>query len=67
MDTNDILHILRNPFGFSEQEVRTARYAAADLIEDLEKQRSVYRRDRVEGEREAQDIILEAAEKIKKL
>lgn len=32
-----ILHIIRNPWGWSEDEVRAARLAAADLIEDQAK------------------------------
>lgn len=30
-----LLHILRNPYGFSEAEIRKARLEAADLIETL--------------------------------
>jgi hypothetical protein len=33
MTTHEILHIIRNPRGWSEEEVRQARIAAADLIE----------------------------------
>ena len=33
MSTHKILHMLRNPWGFSEEEMRQARYAACDLIE----------------------------------
>ena len=31
-----VLHILRNPFGFSEDVVRDARLDAADMIEALD-------------------------------
>jgi len=37
MTTNKILHIIRNPYGWSEEEVRQARIAAADLIEQQAK------------------------------
>lgn len=37
MDTKTILHILRNPHGHSNDEIRTARKEGADLIEELEK------------------------------
>jgi len=30
-----ILHVLRNPYGYSREEVRDVRLEAADLIEDL--------------------------------
>lgn len=33
-----ILHVLRNPYGWDENAVREARLAAADLIENLERQ-----------------------------
>jgi len=35
MDNTLMLHILRNPYGWGEDQVREARLAAADLIEDL--------------------------------
>lgn len=35
MEVNKILHILRNPYGWSEEEQRCARLAAADEIEKL--------------------------------
>ena len=35
MTKNEILHILRNPYGWTEDEVRRARLEAADLIEGL--------------------------------
>lgn len=35
MDTKTILHIIRNPYGFDEKEVRQARLEAADEIEQL--------------------------------
>lgn len=31
-----VLHVLRNPYGRSSEEVRWARLAACDLIEDLQ-------------------------------
>jgi hypothetical protein len=34
VETNKILHIIRNPFNWSEDDVRKARWAAADLIEE---------------------------------
>lgn len=37
MTTHEILHIIRNPLGKSEEEVRQARIDAADLIEQLER------------------------------
>ena len=37
MDTKTIIHIIRNPHGHSEDEVREARQKAADLIEKLER------------------------------
>ena len=37
MTTHDILHIIRNPWGWSEEKVRQARIAAADLIEQQAK------------------------------
>jgi len=36
MTTWDILHILRSPYGHSEDEVRLVRLEAADLIEKME-------------------------------
>ena len=38
MDNTLTLHILRNPYGWGEEQIREARLAAADLIEDLERQ-----------------------------
>ena len=38
MENTLLLHILRNPYGWDGNEVRKARLAAADLIEDLERQ-----------------------------
>ena len=35
MDKTLLLHILRNPYGWGEEQVREARLAAADLIEEL--------------------------------
>lgn len=32
MDRNSIIHILRNPFGYSEEVIRKVRLAAADLL-----------------------------------
>jgi len=37
MTTHEILHIIRNPWGWSEEEARQARIAAADLIEQQAK------------------------------
>jgi hypothetical protein len=37
MDNTLTLHILRNPYGWSEEQIREARLAAADLIESLER------------------------------
>jgi hypothetical protein len=37
MDANTLLHILRNPYGHSSEEIRNARLGAADLIEELQK------------------------------
>lgn len=36
METQELLHILRNPYGFSDEDVRKARLAA-DEIEKIEK------------------------------
>lgn len=36
MDTQEILHILRNPYGKSEDEIRTAQLAACNRIEELQ-------------------------------
>lgn len=36
METKEILHILRNPWGWSEEDKRKARLAAADEIERWE-------------------------------
>ena len=33
MKTNEILHILRNPYGYSNEKVREIAYLAADEIE----------------------------------
>lgn len=38
MTTHEVLHIIRNPWGWSEDEVRAARLAAADLIEQQAKE-----------------------------
>jgi hypothetical protein len=38
MENTLLLHILRNPYGWDDNEVRKARLTAADLIEDLERQ-----------------------------
>jgi len=35
MENQLILHILRNPYGWGEDQIREARCAAADLIEEL--------------------------------
>jgi DnaJ-class molecular chaperone len=35
---DDTLHVLRNPYGHSEDEIRTARCDAADEIERLQRQ-----------------------------
>ena len=40
MDTNEMLHILRNPFGHSEDDVRTARLKAADHVEKFMRERA---------------------------
>ena len=37
MDNTLTLHILRNPYGWGEDQVRESILAAADLIEDLER------------------------------
>ena len=37
MDNTLTLHILRNPYGWDEDQIREARLAAADLIENLER------------------------------
>jgi len=37
METEEILHILRNPYGKSVSEMREARIAACDRIEHLER------------------------------
>ena len=34
---DDLLHILRNPYGYPEETVRQARLGAADRIEKLER------------------------------
>jgi hypothetical protein len=36
MSVNMILHILRNPYGYSEKEQKQARLAAADKIEEFQ-------------------------------
>jgi hypothetical protein len=36
-EINRVLHIIRNPYGWSEEEVRAARLKAADIIEWLER------------------------------
>jgi len=33
MNLQKVLHLLRNPHGHSEEELRTARLAAADMLE----------------------------------
>jgi len=38
METKTILHILRNPSGFSYDQIMDARLAACDLIEKYEKE-----------------------------
>ena len=38
MNTDEILHILRNPYGINFDKVREARLAAADEIEILKKE-----------------------------
>ena len=37
METQELLHILRNPSGYSPEDVRKARLIAADEIEGMEK------------------------------
>lgn len=37
MDQKQIIHILRNPWGWSEETISDARQAAADEIERLQK------------------------------
>jgi hypothetical protein len=32
-----ILHVLRNPYGWSETAIRTVRLAAADMLEQIER------------------------------
>jgi hypothetical protein len=36
MDIKKVLHILRNPYDFSKEEIKEARLKAADLIEEAE-------------------------------
>lgn len=38
-----ILHILRNPYGVSEEEQREARLMAADMVEDYLRERLRWR------------------------
>jgi hypothetical protein len=38
METKEILHVLRNPYGHSEDYIREARLAACDLIEKVVKE-----------------------------
>ncbi len=33
MNINDVQHILRNPYGYSDKEIREARLAACDEID----------------------------------
>lgn len=38
LSTHDLLHLLRNPYGHTSQEMDSVRRAAADRLEELEKQ-----------------------------
>jgi len=44
---NKLLHILRNPWGFGDHEVKAARLEAAEKIESLEKELEAVLKDRV--------------------
>lgn len=37
LSQNEVLHILRNPYGHSEDEIVSARLTAADMIEEDKK------------------------------
>lgn len=51
-----LLHILRNVYGFSLEEVRTARIAAADRIEALERELQAVTRQRDEAVRVLREL-----------
>lgn len=38
MSTRNLLHLLRNPYGHTPEEISNVRHAAADRLEELEKQ-----------------------------
>jgi hypothetical protein len=37
-EINHVLHVLRNPYGWNEDQIRDARLTAADIIERMGKE-----------------------------
>ena len=62
MDTNEMLYLLRNPFGHSEDDVRTARLKAADIIELIEKLKQVTANYEFGAERRLSVLLAEEEE-----
>jgi hypothetical protein len=51
MTAHEILHIIRNPWGWSEEEVRQARIAAAYLIEQQAAELAILKQRNPNGQR----------------
>jgi len=62
-----LLHIIRNPWGYSDQEVRQARNAAADTIDRLTATLAVRTKERDGQMRDAAEAIALLAERTAEL